>query len=173
MVAVDKVVVGVYEANCYILSKNNKCIVIDPGDEYEKIKPYLDNKEIVGVLITHSHPDHIGALKNFDKSKIYSHTNLKEGIKIINPFTFEVIFTPGHTKDSVTYYFKKDNIMFTGDFIFKGSIGRMDLPTGNSQEMKKSLKKIKEYPNVIIYPGHGEKTTLNIEKENNIYFSMN
>ena len=173
MVEVDKVVVGVYAANCYILSKNNKALVIDPGDEYDKIKPFINNKEIVGVLITHKHPDHIGALNNFDKNKIYSYNNLKEGINQITPFTFEVIYTKGHTSDSITFYFQEDNLMFTGDFLFKGSIGRMDLPTGNANEMIKSIEKLKKYPNVKIFPGHGEPTTLEEEKQNNIYFSLN
>lgn len=170
MVAVDKVVVGVYEANCYILSKDKKVLVIDPGDEYEKIEPYLNDKEVVGVLVTHSHPDHIGALNYFDENKIYSYENLKEGKLEIGPFTFEVIQTKGHTNDSITFYFKEENIMFTGDFLFKGSIGRMDLPTGNHKEMKESIEKIKQYPNAIIYPGHGAPTTLENEKHNNIYF---
>ena len=60
--------------------------------------------------------------------------------------------------------------MFTGDFLFKGTIGRTDLPTGNMDEMKKSIKLIKTYPDCKIYPGHGESTTLNEEKKSNIYF---
>ena len=170
MVEVDRVVVGVYEANCYILSKNNKCLVIDPGDEFNKIKPLLENKELTGVLVTHKHPDHIGALKYFDQNIVYSFDNLKEGIKEIGPFRFEVIYTKGHTNDSITYYFKEEGIMFTGDFLFKGSIGRMDLPTGSAEEMKQSLSKIKKFPNIKIYPGHGNSTTLEEEKQNNIYF---
>ena len=60
--------------------------------------------------------------------------------------------------------------MFVGDFIFKDNIGRCDLETGNINKMKESIDKIKKYPNVIIYPGHGIDTTLDYEKENNIYF---
>ena len=61
--------------------------------------------------------------------------------------------------------------MFTGDFIFKGTIGRTDLKYGNMINMLKSIKKIKEYPdNILIYPGHGDETLLKYEKENNYYF---
>ena len=61
--------------------------------------------------------------------------------------------------------------MFVGDFIFKGSIGRCDLPTGSMEEMKKSLERIKEYKDdILIYNGHGEDTTLGAEKANNPYF---
>ena len=78
--------------------------------------------------------------------------------------------TKGHTTDSVTYYFYLDNIMFTGDFIFKETIGRTDLETGNMNEMKISLEKIKSYDDsIIIYPGHGDITNLGYEKENNIW----
>ena len=62
--------------------------------------------------------------------------------------------------------------MFVGDFLFKESIGRCDLPTGDEQEMKKSLKKILEYPDdIILYSGHGEDSVLGEEKKNNPYFA--
>ena len=68
-------------------------------------------------------------------------------------------------------YFENENCMFVGDFLFAGTIGRCDLETGNIEEMKKSLMKIKKYPNVDIYPGHGDSTTLNHELKNNIYLN--
>lgn len=61
--------------------------------------------------------------------------------------------------------------MFTGDFIFNGAIGRMDLPTGNENKMKNSLETISNFPNeTIIYPGHGPITTLGREKNNFQYY---
>ena len=76
-------------------------------------------------------------------------------------FNFEVIYTPGHKEDAITFYFKDYNAMFTGDFIFKDAIGRTDLPGGNMESMIESLNKIKSYnKDIIIYPGHGDKTTL-------------
>ena len=97
--------------------------------------------------------------------------NLKEGKITIGPFDIEVIYTKGHTNDSVTYYFKEEKIMFTGDFIFKNSIGRTDLG-GNTKDMIESINKIKHYDDsIIIYPGHGEYTTLSSEKENNEFFN--
>ena len=60
--------------------------------------------------------------------------------------------------------------MFTGDFLFKGTIGRTDLPGGDVQKMKKSINKIKKYSDDIkIYPGHGATTSLKAEKENNYF----
>lgn len=165
--------VGELDENCYIVEKNNKCLIIDPGSEFNKIKENID-KEVIGILITHSHYDHVGALKeakNYYNIKVYEYKNLKEGKITIGPFDIEVIYTKGHTNDSVTYYFKEEKIMFTGDFIFKNSIGRTDLG-GNTKDMIESINKIKHYDDsIIIYPGHGEYTTLSSEKENNEFFN--
>ena len=161
---IDKVIVGPLETNCYVLSINNKCIVIDPGDEYNKIKKVINDREVVGVIITHHHFDHIGALKYFDRELLLDKSNLEEKEYNIDNFNFEIIYTPGHKEDSITIYLKKENIMFTGDFIFKGTIGRMDLPGGSYKDMQESLNKISKYDrNIKIYPGHGEETILKNE----------
>lgn len=158
---INRLVVGPLETNCYVLSLNNKCLVIDPGDEYSKIKEVIGNKELVGVIITHYHFDHIGALENFEKELILDKNNLEEKEYNIDNFNFEVIYTPGHKEDCITIYFKEYNTMFTGDFIFKGTIGRMDLPGGSERDMINSIEKIKKYDNNIkIYPGHGDFTYL-------------
>ena len=158
---IDRVIVGYLKTNCYVLSINNECLVIDPGDEYEKINYVIGNKEVVGVIITHYHFDHVGAINYFNK--IYNKNNLKEGINQIEKFIFEVIYTPGHTNDSICLYFKENNIMLVGDFLFKDSIGRTDLG-GNVDDMYKSLVKIKNYnPNIIILPGHGDSSKLGME----------
>lgn len=174
---VKRIVTGNLEENCYILIDNDKCLVIDPGDDYFKIKKEIGLLKVVGVLLTHKHFDHIGALNDLLASydvTVYSKDNLSEGINTIDCFTFESIYTPGHTIDSVTYYFKSDKIMFTGDFLFKNNIGRCDLPTGNFDMMKKSLFKIKKYEaDTIIYPGHGEDSTLDYEFNNNYYLFTN
>lgn len=167
---IKRIKVGYLEVNCYILTKDGKAIIIDPGDDYDKIAEEIKDKKIIKVLITHYHKDHVGALNHFKENLILK--NLQEKLYNFDPFKFEVIFTKGHTMDSVTYYFKEEKIMFTGDFLFKETIGRTDLPGGNINEMQKSIDKIKNYPNDIkIYPGHGEKTTLKHEKENNYFLN--
>ena len=161
---IDKVVVGVLETNCYIISNQDKCIVIDPGAQIDKIRESIGNKEVVAVIVTHYHFDHIGALYDFDKSLILDRNNLKEEEYNISGFKFEVIYTPGHKEDSITIYFRDENIMFTGDFIFKNSIGRTDLKGGSINDMIDSLNKISKYnKNIIVYPGHGPSTTLNLD----------
>lgn len=168
---IDRVIVGELQTNCYILSIDNECIVIDPGDEYNKIKECISDKKVVGVIITHHHFDHIGALNSFDKNLILDKSNLEEKEYNVSNFNFEIIYTPGHKEDLITIYFKKEKSMFTGDFIFKNSIGRVDLPGGNINDMKKSLEKIKKYDDDIkIYPGHGDSTILGNEKNNFHYY---
>ena len=158
---IERVIVGSLKENCYIVTKNNKTIIIDPGDEAKKIIAACKDKNVVGVLITHHHFDHFGALK-----EIEDYFKIKES-REIEGFNYEIIPTPGHTSDSVCYYFFNDLVMFVGDFIFLNTIGRTDLPTGNDKEMKKSLDIISKYPNdIVIYPGHGEVTTLGHEKIN-------
>lgn len=171
---IDCVKVGYLMENCYVLSIKDECLIIDPGDDFERIKNLVGRKTVLGILITHHHFDHIGALdecKNYYKCNIIDNENK---VNELGPFKYEIIDTPGHKEDSITYYFKEDKAMFVGDFIFKGSIGRCDLEGGNINKMLKSIKLIKKYDNdIVLYPGHGNKTTLGYEKENNIYFEVN
>lgn len=166
--------VGPLECNCYILKINSCALVIDPGSEFEKIDRYLQDVKLKVILITHHHFDHIGALQDLiDKYhvKVYDYHNLSNKEYTISPFIFDVIYNPGHTTDSISFYFKKENIMFVGDFIFADSIGRTDLETGNMKDMQKSLNKIKKIDNnITLYPGHGPTTNLDYEKKHNIYF---
>lgn len=162
---IETIKVGELETNCYILSKDNKCLIIDPGDEYYKIAKALGDKDVIGCLVTHFHIDHIGALEEI----LYKYDI---GVnKENNLFKYEIIETPGHTFDSKTFYFKDENIMFDGDFIFKDGIGRTDLG-GSDKDMQNSLKMISEYDeNIILYPGHGPSTTLKEEKKHfNMYY---
>lgn len=159
--------VGYLETNCYILENDKETLIIDPGDEAEKIIPNI-TKQVVGILITHHHFDHIGAvdeLRTKYNCNIYDFQNLKEGKNKIGSFTFETIKTPGHKDDLISFLFNKD--LFCGDFIFKGTIGRCDLDGSNFKDMQNSINKILKYgKEITIYPGHGPKTTLKEEESN-------
>ena len=163
---IKTVKVGYLKTNCYILEKDNKCLIIDPGSEKDTIINNIETK-VVGILITHNHFDHIGALddlKGYYKVESYNFDNLKEGLNKIDDFSFIVNYNPGHTMDSVSYIF--DNIMFSGDFIFHNTIGRCDYG-GDFNIMKKSIKKIlNKSINYKIYPGHGKLTYLDDEIDN-------
>lgn len=83
---------------------------------------------------------------------------------------YQVYETPFHTEGSVCFLNAKLNALFSGDSLFKGSIGRYDLPTSNKNNIKSSLEIIKEFDeNLIVYPGHGEITTIKEELKNNYY----
>lgn len=170
---IKRLILGSLETNCYILKNNDEVLIIDPADDYEEIIKNTDNKKILGVIVTHHHFDHIGALPNFkDKYKIYDYSNLLDDNKI-GSFKFKRLITKGHTDDSISIYFEKDKVLFSGDFIFKHEIGRCDLG-GNVEDMKNSIEYIKKFPkDITIYPGHGEKTTLEDELKNNYYFNHN
>lgn len=161
---VDRVVVGNLEENTYILTIEDKTYLIDPGDEPSKIEEKLNGRKVDVILITHHHFDHAGALDYFEKKYHLIHNQGEDE-------NFKIISTPGHSKDSLTYYFPQLKLMFTGDFIFESTIGRMDLPGGSIKEMQDSLEKIKDYPDdIVLYPGHGDKTILGLEKKNFDYY---
>ena len=166
--------VGYLECNCYILDIDNKVLVVDPGDDYDKIKEKLIGKEVLGILNTHSHFDHVGCINDLMRDynvALFNYNNLEEGKYNIGSFEFYVIYTPGHSIDSITFYFVDDKIMFTGDFLFYDTIGRCDLEGSSFVEMKNSINKIKKYDKDIkVYPGHGESTILGREFKYNIYF---
>ena len=64
---ISKIEVGMLKCNCYLLEKDNKCLLIDPGDEDEKIINFIKDHKILGILNTHHHFDHIGALKKLEE----------------------------------------------------------------------------------------------------------
>jgi len=152
--------VGGLRTNCYFLIAGNDLIVVDPGDEYERIKTNIGQYNLKAIFLTHSHFDHNGALE-----KLLNSYQVPVNPKAVHNFDYQIIPTPGHTEDSITFYFPDDKVMFTGDFLFYQNIGRTDLLGGSNQDMRKSLEMIKKYPNDIkLYPGHGRETILGNEK---------
>lgn len=172
---IKKIITGSLEENCYVLINNNDCLVVDPGDDISLIIDAIKDYDLQAILITHHHFDHVGALDELLKYKevpVYDY-KLEETEYSINDFKFKIIKTPGHTSDSITFYFYNENMMFVGDFVFKETIGRTDLPTGNDIEMVSSIKKIKQYDkDTVLYPGHGEETTIEHELEYNYFFNQ-
>ncbi len=84
-------------------------------------------------------------------------------------FRIGTILVPGHTIGSVCYYFKEQKVLFSGDTLFAGSVGRSDFPTGNEGQLIRAIKSgIMSLPDdVKVYPGHGESTTIGCERVNN------
>lgn len=183
---IDKLVLGRLANNTYFIIVGDRCIVIDPSMEYDKIIGYIkdNNLTVEAILLTHAHYDHIYSLYELKRdtgAKIYLHKDdlemygfsvnrirgtktdidvLLSGGETFNILGEEikVIHNPGHAKGCVSYVIG-DN-MFAGDFIFKGSVGRTDLPTSNPEEMENSLKEFVALGgNYNIFCGHGEETT--------------
>ena len=181
---------GPYQTNCYIISIKEKDLIIDPG--FGATNWVIENtNNPIAILNTHGHFDHIWSnqeLKNKLNIPIYINKNdaflLKEDIfdlgtpisspdfeingdKSFNLENIKISFThfPGHTPGCSTI--EINNFMFSGDFIFKNSIGRTDLPYSNPNDMKKSLIKFKNKNyDKTIYPGHGSKTSIKDEQKN-------
>ncbi len=165
MLKIDVLVLPPLENNCYILSCDKKAIIIDPSSEKDKIIKACEGYDVAEILVTHHHFDHVGALQDLEAYYHLKHNEFK------NTFGYEVIKTPGHSNDSISFYFPKDKVLFSGDFIFKDGIGRTDFPESSPLDMINSLKMISSYPDdITVYPGHGPKTNLGQEKRHFSYY---
>lgn len=189
-----------YEHNSYIVinKKVKECIIIDPGNQINEVIEYVREKgvKVNSVFLTHNHLDHSCGIRQLQKEfsvPVLIHKNQLEmaktelGIdfealnyKLVNEDTiielgeieFNILFTPGHSPGGICLYTNR-KLIFTGDTLFKGSIGRTDLVGSSSEEIDKSLDKIiKEIgKDFIIFPGHGSKTTVLNELNNNPFLS--
>jgi glyoxylase-like metal-dependent hydrolase (beta-lactamase superfamily II) len=110
----------------------------------------------------------IGAYKCPEPDRYIKENDLIE----FGRFSLRVIETPGHTPGSVCFYDEKNQFVITGDTLFKGSIGRTDLPGGDMRQMENSLKKLMELPDETdVIPGHGDTTKIGIERKTNPYIT--
>ena len=175
-----------------------ECVVIDSGENYNKIKQtqITNGFKIKAVLLTHAHFDHAGNAKKLqdDGAKIYisklDADKLQNDLNLASNFgrkfdyltadytfddgqilsvcgiDFKVIATPGHTDGSVCFLL--DNMLFTGDTLFLGSVGRTDFPTGSREQLVNSVKKLFALDgDYAVYPGHEQFTTLDYERKYN------
>lgn len=185
---------GPIGANCYQLEKNRKISLIDPGHEEESFVESMNDKNIPYILLTHGHYDHTGAVKRLKmehpEAKIYIHEGDAQGagsrlyplvgeVEDLNYFhegqviDFEgseilVHETPGHSLGSVCL--EVEGHLFSGDTLFAGSMGRVDLPGGDYKIIMDSLKRLSKLDKKLeVHPGHGESSLLLIEMQTNPY----
>ena len=168
-------------SNCYILAHNGDAIIIDPGSMDEVILNIIEDNAyyITGILITHGHSNHIrgiNTIKRIYETKVYSISHVIRGQKTIplrdgeavniGSFRIDVIAAPGHTADSAIY--RIDRMLFTGDALSAGLIGRTSSVYAASNQMTALRGKILSLPgDYVILPGHGPPTTLEAERRFN------
>ncbi len=196
---------GVFQCNCSILSRDGRAVVIDPGDEFEKILAHLQSAGLTveQILLTHAHIDHVGAVAELKRhfgvpvalhpadQPTYDLLPMQAqwtGVRQPEPFTIEralvsnekldclgqemqVLFTPGHSPGSVSFYLPEEKKVIAGDALFRGSIGRTDLPGGDQDLLIRSIqsKLLRLPPETEVFPGHGEATTIGREIQSNPY----
>lgn len=211
MIEVKSFTFNDYQENTYLIIKDGKCIIIDPGNYYDnentEIKNFIEDNSLTPlfILITHVHIDHVLGIKylsdeylidtyipkseldfhdnminyasmfGFDK---YDHQNNIKLIDVSSKLTFlevpiEILSLPGHSPGHLGFYFRENKLCFSGDVLFKNSIGRTDLPGGSYDVLIKSIKN-KLFllgDDDIVFPGHGPKTTIYEEKKNNPFLN--
>lgn len=171
---VKQIIVGKLQTNCFLFISDGEMAVIDPGGEPQKILSMAENTKakLKYIINTHYHFDHTFAdekIKEATGAEILIHRSekdflvfeidkfLDDGEEIkIGKETLKVMHTPGHTKGGICLF--GNGFVFSGDTLFKGSYGRVDLPGGSAEEMAKSLEKLAKTirPGTTVYPGHGE-----------------
>ncbi|MDS9471072.1 MBL fold metallo-hydrolase [Sporosarcina pasteurii] len=107
------------------------------------------------------------------RNRAADHLMRDEGRMKVGPFTFEARFTPGHSPGSVSFVFLEDGFAVVGDTLFQGSIGRTDLPGGDTETLLSSIhdKLLTLGEDVVIYPGHGPSTTPAYEMNSNPFLN--
>lgn len=195
---IKPIIAGIYDEVAYIVMDEDTkdAFIVDPGGNGELIEAEVKalDADIKYILLTHGHFDHVGAVEYIaDRFNVpfyiskedeewiskdnYVFGNLRkadgylsegDSLKIANK-DVKVISTPGHTPGGLCFLVGKD--LFTGDTLFRGSVGRTDFPGGSSEALISSIKKklVPLEDDIRVYPGHGDPSTIGFEKEINPY----
>jgi len=204
---IDRLILGSFETNCYILRESEAekdCLIVDTGLEAGELVDFLARHRLnpVAVVLTHGHVDHVTGVallrESFPEIKVYIHkldaemlTGTKDNLSTLARETFstepadvfieegnkieqanialEVLHTPGHTPGGISLYSKQDSLVFVGDTLFAGSVGRTDFPSASFTQLVRSIKeKLFTLPDeTLCLPGHGPTTTIAQEKTHN------
>lgn len=187
--------VGPFEVNCSLLFDGGDVWIVDPGQEGERIAALVEQRAArpAGILLTHGHFDHIGAIpglrRRYGDVPVYLHPAdvpaLTHPLNRMEPFYpplppvgnvldcrtlagVDVIETPGHTPGGVCYFFPEEKLLLSGDTLFAGSVGRTDFPGGDLPTLRRSLAALCALPDETrVIPGHGPETTIGAEKSGN------
>lgn len=198
--------VGMLACNCSILGDETtgEALVIDPGDETERIEEVLKRHalKVKAIVVTHAHIDHVGGIEKLHSvtgAPVYMHQEdlplyqnlavqaawlgvetpgmvsvdqfLKEGDVVrAGNLALSVLWTPGHSPGSLSLYLSgEEKWVFSGDTLFKESIGRTDLWGGDTVRLLRSIKSaLFSLPDeTLVFPGHGPATLIGEERERN------
>ena len=179
---------------------SHAAVVIDPGFTADRVTALLRaaGKRPVAALATHGHYDHVGAAADLCGADMPLYIHKEDELALSDPhawgagfavpvgrpgdvrtvsdgdvveaagLAFEVIHSPGHTPGSVC--FRLSDLVFTGDLVFAGAIGRFDFPNSSAEAMARSLRRFLELPDTLaVHPGHNESTTVGRERATNPY----
>lgn len=190
----DILPIGQYEENVYVLHDKGHVLIIDPGRSAKTIASVIALDETVdAVILTHGHADHTQAADDISEmyhcpvymnredyilvdpsfagkhgfdGPVYSEILDLQAVMKIGVFDLQIHYTPGHTAGSVCVQYK--NLLFSGDTLFAGSIGRTDLYSGDEMQMARSLEYLKKLPHDLkVLPGHGPSSTIGTEIKRN------
>ncbi|UCH77407.1 MAG: MBL fold metallo-hydrolase [Candidatus Coatesbacteria bacterium] len=186
---IETVTVGPLTTNCYLAVAAGRVVIVDPGAQARKVIAAVADRPVEAVFLTHGHSDHAGAVDEVVSAtgapwfvsaadealaanyvRTPPHRLFQDGDQIrFGTITWEVLATPGHTPGSVC--FRGPGVLFSGDTLFAGGVGRTDLPGGSTEELFASLRdRILKLPDdTAVYPGHGPATTVGRERETNPY----
>ncbi len=196
---VRQICTGEIQENCYVImdEETKQGFMVDPGDEGSRIAELVDSLgvNLQYIILTHGHFDHVGAVEYIaDKYNVpfyMSEIDEKWAEKVPTLFTklrkadgylkdgdtlncgnkeIKVYATPGHTEGGLS--FLVEDYLFTGDTLFRVSIGRTDFPGGNFDKIIESIKTklLCLSDEIVVCPGHGPSSTIAFEKERNPYF---
>ena len=181
--------IGKLMANCCVAySDDGTAVVVDPGGDPAPVTDFIRDNGLrcAAILLTHGHDDHTeGVLSLRESTGAPVYIGDSDGYRLKEPADFflhggemlrfgdiavEVIPAPGHTEGSLC--FLSDGILFAGDTLFRGSVGRTDLPGGSSEKLGQTLEALKERfggSDITVVPGHGEITDFRYEMEHNYF----